>query len=95
MSVSAPGVAIVIVTYNSAHQLDACLESIPAGCDGVALTEIVVVDNASADDSLGRAARHTDLPVRTVQLGRNAGYRRRGQRRCHRGLATRSGPFSC
>src|SRR6266498_2308968 len=67
-------VAIVIVTYNSAEVLAGCLGSLREGCAGVRLTEVVVADNASADESVRIAKEATDLPIQTVQLGRNAGY---------------------
>jgi N-acetylglucosaminyl-diphospho-decaprenol L-rhamnosyltransferase len=66
--------AIVVVTYNSAPVLGDCLRSLPGGAEGVELTDVVVVDNASRDGTLELAASFTDLPVRTVQIGRNAGY---------------------
>ncbi|MFL6143612.1 MAG: glycosyltransferase family 2 protein [Labedaea sp.] len=69
-----PRIAVVIVTYNSADVLAGCLASLPAGANGVRLTEVVVADNASDDDSLRIAEEAADLPIRTVQLGRNAGY---------------------
>ncbi|WP_155341555.1 glycosyltransferase family 2 protein [Acrocarpospora corrugata] len=68
-----PRVAVVIVTYNSADVLSACLASLPDGADGVELAAVVVADNASADDSLAIAAL-AEVPVTPVQLGRNAGY---------------------
>ncbi|MFO7250720.1 MAG: glycosyltransferase family 2 protein [Actinomycetes bacterium] len=70
-----PRVAAVIVTYNSAAVLGGCLASLPDGAAGVRLAAVVVADNASADDSvaIARAAADT-LPVRVVQVGRNAGY---------------------
>ncbi|WP_063758600.1 glycosyltransferase family 2 protein [Kibdelosporangium aridum] len=67
-------VAVVIVTYNSADALGSCLASLPDGCDGVDLTEIVVADNASRDSTCEIAKNFTELPVRVVDLGRNAGY---------------------
>nr|WP_042177743.1 glycosyltransferase family 2 protein [Kibdelosporangium sp. MJ126-NF4]CEL12723.1 dTDP-Rha:A-D-GlcNAc-diphosphoryl polyprenol, A-3-L-rhamnosyl transferase WbbL [Kibdelosporangium sp. MJ126-NF4]CTQ93483.1 dTDP-Rha:A-D-GlcNAc-diphosphoryl polyprenol, A-3-L-rhamnosyl transferase WbbL [Kibdelosporangium sp. MJ126-NF4] len=67
-------VAVVIVTYNSANALGTCLASLPAGLDGVELTEIVVADNASRDSTCETAKNFTELPVRVVELGRNAGY---------------------
>lgn len=66
--------AIVVVTYNSAPVLGDCLRSLPAGAEGVELTDVVVVDNASRDGTLELAASFTELPVTTVQIGRNAGY---------------------
>jgi len=67
-------VAVVIVTYNSADVLRGCLESVEAGAKGVDLGEVVVVDNASRDDSLRIAEEFNGFSVRTVQTGRNAGY---------------------
>ncbi|MGW0808377.1 glycosyltransferase family 2 protein [Nonomuraea sp. NPDC002799] len=67
-------VAVVIVTYNSADVLAGCLRSLAAGARGVELASVVVADNASADDCLTIAKQARDLPVITVQLGRNAGY---------------------
>jgi GT2 family glycosyltransferase len=67
-------VAVVIVTYNSADILGDCLRSVAAST--VDLTAVVVVDNASKDDSVAIAERLAgrDLPVQVVQMGRNAGY---------------------
>ncbi|ONI73528.1 glycosyl transferase family 2 [Actinosynnema sp. ALI-1.44] len=67
-------VAVVIVTYNSADALGTCLASLPAGLDGVEVTEIVVADNASRDSTCEIAKNFTELPVRVVDIGRNAGY---------------------
>jgi N-acetylglucosaminyl-diphospho-decaprenol L-rhamnosyltransferase len=69
-----PRVAIVIVTYNSADVLVGCLRSLVDGSRGVHLTDVVVADNASKDTSLAIAKEAADLPVRIVELGRNAGY---------------------
>jgi GT2 family glycosyltransferase len=67
-----PRIAIVIVTYNSADVLSDCLRSITP--QGVRLAAVVVADNASRDESLAIAEAAVELPIRTVQLGRNAGY---------------------
>jgi len=69
----APAVAVVIVTYNSADVLGDCLRSL-AGSQGIDLSAVVVADNASRDSSVATAEAATDLPIQTVQLGRNAGY---------------------
>ena len=48
MTLPMPRLSIIIVTYNSRAQIDACLESLlrkPASTDH----EIVLVDNASTD----------------------------------------------
>lgn len=64
----------MIVTYNSAPVLGGCLASLPEGAKGVRLTDVVVADNASKDDSIGIAEQAAGLPVRPLQVGRNAGY---------------------
>ncbi len=61
-----PSVAVTIVTYDSADCIERCLESVFAQ-EGVEL-EVVVVDNASADDTVARLARYE----RKLQLIRNA-----------------------
>jgi GT2 family glycosyltransferase len=60
----------VIVTFNSADVLGGCLRSIPSG--QVHVSDVVGVDNASRDESVAQTA--TDLPIRTIHMGRNAGY---------------------
>jgi len=67
-------IAVVIVTYNSAGVLTDCLASLPAGAKGVALSDVVVVDNASTDQSVRIAEDAAELPVQIVQLGSNRGY---------------------
>jgi GT2 family glycosyltransferase len=67
-------VAVVIVTYNSADVLGGCLASIGDGMRGVRLTEVVVADNASADETVEIAKGTHGVPVRVVRMGRNAGY---------------------
>ncbi|MER6943912.1 glycosyltransferase family 2 protein [Nonomuraea sp. NPDC000554] len=64
-------VAVVIVTYNSADVVGGCLDSLADGARGVELADVVVADNASADDSVAIAEKGG---ARVVQLGRNAGY---------------------
>ena len=51
-----PDLSVVIVSYNVEHYLAACLDSIPAGCDGLSV-EVFVVDNASPDGSAELVAR--------------------------------------
>ena len=62
-------VAAVVVNYNAASHLVACVESLCA--EGVA--DIVVADNASRDDS-ARLLGESGLPARFVPTGRNRGY---------------------
>lgn len=65
--------AVIIVTYNSAEALPGLLETLPAGLAGIGRSEIVVVDNASADGSAELAEAHPMHP-RVVRTGRNGGY---------------------
>lgn len=70
-----PRVAVVIVTYNSADVLLSCLESLrDGGADRVAVTDVVVVDNASRDSSTEIAKAFDGLPVSVVQMTENTGY---------------------
>ncbi len=72
---SAPRIAVVLVTYNSADVLPRCLESLrDGGADGVELTDVVVVDNASTDTSIEIAKAISGLPISVVQMLENAGY---------------------
>jgi N-acetylglucosaminyl-diphospho-decaprenol L-rhamnosyltransferase len=61
---SSPSVGVVVITYNSAHCLERCLESLRP-------LDVVVVDNGSGDESLGVARA---AGVSAVDLGRNYGY---------------------
>jgi len=72
-----PEVSVVTVLYNSADVVEACLASLPYD------VEVVVVDNASADDGAERAlaARPDAIVVRSPQNlgfggGCNLGWRR-------------------
>lgn len=65
-------VAVVVVTYNSAPLLPDLVASLPAGLAGVAW-HLIVVDNASADDSVATAARLAPQAT-IVETGRNGGY---------------------
>lgn len=60
-------VAVVVVSYNSAARLQACVE----GLAGDPRIEIVVVDNASQDGSASAAA---DLGLHVVALEQNLGF---------------------
>jgi GT2 family glycosyltransferase len=63
-------VRVGIVSWNTADLLEACLAALPAALDGVE-AEVVVVDNASADNSAAVARRH---PVRVIVNDENLGY---------------------
>ena len=62
--------AILIVNYNTGHLLDRCLDSIfsqEVPC------RVVVVDNASGDDSLAVLARRSD-PIEVIDNQENVGF---------------------
>lgn len=64
-------VTAVVVTYNSAAVLPGLLDSLPAAFDGVPEWRVVVVDNASSDETVHVLA---GAGARTIHAGRNAGY---------------------
>jgi GT2 family glycosyltransferase/glycosyltransferase involved in cell wall biosynthesis len=68
-----PVVRVGIVSWNTAECLGACLDALPAALDGID-AEIVLVDNASTDESAQVAASRPF--VRVVRNGRNVGYAR-------------------
>lgn len=68
---SAPDLSVVIVTYRSERDIDACLTSVRAALSGVR-AEVVVVDNASGDRTVELARRHPDVAV--VALEQNVGF---------------------
>lgn len=67
-------VSVVIVTYNSSKVLGECLDSLPAGLQGVDVKEIVVADNASTDSVVALAEERNVSNLRVVHVGRNSGY---------------------
>jgi GT2 family glycosyltransferase len=81
--------AIVIVNWNSGEQLRECLASIPLATAPLAdidvETEVVVVDNASGDDS-AQHLQAADLPVHVVCNTVNRGF----AAACNQGAQTRS-----
>ena len=74
MATTPPTLAIVIVNWNAGLQLRACLASIAAAArSGFVLTDVVVVDNASADGSAD-GLESIDLPLRIVRNDDNRGF---------------------
>jgi GT2 family glycosyltransferase len=67
-----PRVAIVVVTFNSAKDIDACLASLTAAAAPVDF-ETVVVDNASSDGTAA-AVRARWPGVRVLDAGGNLGF---------------------
>jgi N-acetylglucosaminyl-diphospho-decaprenol L-rhamnosyltransferase len=79
-------VAAVIVTFNSATTIEACLHSLLAS---PAIAEVVVVDNASGDDTLARVSRIADARLRTITMPENVGF----SRGVNRGVADTTAPL--
>ena len=67
-----PALDIIIVNYNTADDLDACLVSLGAA-PPAALRRITVIDNASTDDSASRVAVRWP-GVELIRLDRNVGF---------------------
>ena len=68
-----PRLSIIIVTFNSRADIDACLRSL---MDGVHIDrEIVIVDNASTDETAAHI-RDRWPGVRLIDLGANLGFAR-------------------
>ncbi len=65
-------VTVAVVTYNSATLIPELATSLEHGLDGVAW-QLVVVDNASSDDSVQAVRTHCP-GARVIHMGRNAGY---------------------
>ncbi len=69
----APDVTVIVVNYNAGKWLERCLDALLLqtfrGFD------VIVVDNASDDDSLDRAVRHLSDPrIRVERLAGNTGF---------------------
>ena len=78
-------ISVVIVTYNSAGQIENCLASLSLQT-GVAF-EVIVVDNASQDDSPARARRFSH--ARVIASPENLGF----GRGCNLGFASSTGRY--
>ena len=81
-----PEISVIIVTYNSGRCIDACLESVLSqkGAD----FEVIVVDNASSDDTLSKVC-HRDFLV--VEGKENIGF----GRACNLGVSRSKGKYIC
>lgn len=71
-------VSIIIVNYNTGKLLHDCIQSVKEKTDGLSY-EVIVVDNASADDSIETVqSSHPDVKV--VPCGENKGFGRGNNR---------------
>ena len=68
-----PRLSVIIVTFNSRAEIDACLRSLTEGIQ--ADREIVVVDNASTDGTAAHL-RERWPGIRLIALGANLGFAR-------------------
>jgi hypothetical protein len=86
-----PRVSVIVVSYNAADELDACLRSLAALPEVKAdpgFAEIIVSDNGSSDDSVGRA-REAYPGVVIVENGDNLGF----AKACNIGARSASAPI--
>jgi N-acetylglucosaminyl-diphospho-decaprenol L-rhamnosyltransferase len=65
--------AVVAVTYNSAGTLAGLLDTLAEGLCGIDDIDVVIADNASADDSVPIAQAHP-IGARVIHTGWNGGY---------------------
>ncbi len=79
-------VAAVIVTFNSAATIDGCIASLLAS---PAITELLIVDNQSSDDTLQRVALNRDERIRVIVMPENVGF----SRGVNRGAAATTAPL--
>jgi GT2 family glycosyltransferase len=64
-------IALVIVTFNSAKVIEGCLATLPTALHDAGKSRVVVVDNASTDDTLARVA--AAVPSATIVRRRENG----------------------
>jgi N-acetylglucosaminyl-diphospho-decaprenol L-rhamnosyltransferase len=82
-----PDLAVVVVNHNAGPYLSRCMESV-LGATGVLHTEVVVVDNASMDGSLGPVTGGS-ASVRLIRNPQNRGF----AAAANQGIAVTSAPF--
>lgn len=74
MTETTPSVHVVIVNWNTGEYLRECLTSIgQADLDGVAVSRVTVVDNASSDDS-ARGLQAVTYPLDVIHNSDNVGF---------------------
>lgn len=71
MSTTSPSITVVIPAYNAGKYLAATLESVLG--EGTPQVQVIVVDDASQDDTAAIAARYAPRGVEYVKLDRNSG----------------------
>jgi GT2 family glycosyltransferase/glycosyltransferase involved in cell wall biosynthesis len=69
-----PDLSIIILNWNVSELLEACLRALPAALgDWSERAEVIVVDNASADNSTAMVRRKFP-PVKVIELKQNLGF---------------------
>src|SRR3954467_6398327 len=68
-----PRVSVLIVTYGNGDEIERCLDGVLRQDDGRHSIEIIVVDNASADDTVDRVSAYGDK-VRLIRNTVNFGF---------------------
>ncbi len=81
-------VSAVIVTFNSAPCIEACLTHLLASAHADLALEIIVIDNASRDDTLSLLIKW-NTEIRLIQNSRNRGF----AAACNQGIRTASGDY--
>lgn len=71
----APALSVVIVSWNTAELLQACVRSCLAAQSPDPAPELIVVDNASTDDSVARV-RDLGPAIRLIENTENVGFAR-------------------
>jgi N-acetylglucosaminyl-diphospho-decaprenol L-rhamnosyltransferase len=74
--VSRPGlISILVVTYDHAEEIGACIDGALAQAGADLDVEVVVADNASRDDTAAVVAARADGPrVKLLEMGANRGF---------------------
>lgn len=89
MDSAGPTASVIIVNWNAGCRLRECISSIGlAKQDGFTLSEVVVVDNASTDNSLD-GIDQMDVPVTVIRNRENRGF----AAACNQGAARVSDDF--
>ncbi len=70
---------MIVVNWNTRDHLQACLESLAAHGAACATSEVIVVDNASTDDSVALVREHWP-EVRLIENAENEGFTRANNR---------------
>ncbi|MDQ3850831.1 MAG: glycosyltransferase, partial [Actinomycetota bacterium] len=68
-----PRVSILVVTYEHAGEIDACLDAALAQQDADLAVEVIVADNASSDGTRERVRARAPA-VRLLAMGANRGF---------------------